>query len=652
MRAFTLLPYAFLGLLIAVSAPTPLIAQNVLNPFWKDQSKDNQKPKAGSQSSPATSQPEPLPAPYLEPMQSPPSFATEHTTQQPAPAAGAGGQTWRSEQPSQHNTPYGSQQPGVAPRIDDARGVERGALAPVMAGDSTHLPYELWRGLSVQQVEQLIASLTIPPRSTTIHNLWTRLILSEAASPGQGQGEAQFAAIRSEALFRSGLLEEAHQVMAKVAPAGTTTALFDTLKARAAIAAEQPEKGCPVAKGLVRRITELPKSLAGTASLIIGYCAALDNNRAAAGLAADLAQENGLQASSGITALRAFSVNTLPRAQSTAPMTIIDYRILQLVGGDLTPPDLAKSKPPLLAALAKSAKTPKTLRVAAGEAALAHNAITVRDMAEIYRSHQATGTAVAAAGRNQDIAGGGGEAQRAALFNAAEAETMPLRKARSIRAFLDVARRAGFYWHALQSMAEPANQLASLPEIAWFAETGIETSLAAGNYIQARRWAAFAASQRQDGGANLGHWIGLIDIADPGPAQGRLETGLAMIEKAAVRGQFDPVLLHRLATVLDALDTHVPIPLWEIASRTPQPTTGHLPETGILSALQTAAKNKEYGHMALLTMKTLGPNGAEGAHMIALGDSIRALKRGGLKKEARQLGVEALFGSWPRAVRN
>jgi hypothetical protein len=54
----------------------------------------------------------------------------------------------------------------------------------------------------------------------------------------------------------------------------------------------------------------------------------------------------------------------------------------------------------------------------------------------------------------------------------------------------------------------------------------------------------------------------------------------------------------------------------------------------------------------LLTMRTLGPHGAEGANMIALGDSIRALKRAGLEGDARRLAFEALFASWPRAIVN
>jgi hypothetical protein len=190
-----------------------------------------------------------------------------------------------------------------------------------------------------------------------------------------------------------------------------------------------------------------------------------------------------------------------------------------------------------------------------------------------------------------------------------------------------------------------------VPEIGWFAETAIEIALVAGRHEDARAWVA-AGSQAGDGASgDFSHWLVLIDIADasragPGPGAANLDS----VDRFTPGGRFEPALLHRLATVLDALGTHIPIPLWEAASRTPQPADGHLPDTGVLSSLQTASKNKEFGHTVLLAMKALGPAGAEGAHMIALGDSIRALRRAGLEKEARELGLEALFASWPRVT--
>ena len=161
---------------------------------------------------------------------------------------------------------------------------------------------------------------------------------------------------------------------------------------------------------------------------------------------------------------------------------------------------------------------------------------------------------------------------------------------------------------------------------------------------------ALATGPDKSTNGGLDHWLALADIADPGPDnRGQY---LNEVETLALRGRFTPDALHRLATVLDALNYNVPIPLWEAASRTPQPNTGHLPATGVLTELQDASKKKEFGHTVLLAMKSLGPNGAEGAHIIALGDSIRALKRAGLETDARRLGLEALLIAWPRAQTN
>ena len=143
----------------------------------------------------------------------------------------------------------------------------------------------------------------------------------------------------------------------------------------------------------------------------------------------------------------------------------------------------------------------------------------------------------------------------------------------------------------------------------------------------------------------------LADIADA-KWPGRRGEGFPAVEQLAVRGQLTPDLLHRLATVLDALDYQIPIPLWEAASRTPQPAGGHLPETGVLSQLQDAAKRREFARTVVLAMRAVGPSTAETAHIIALGDAIRALRRAGLEGDARALALEAVIGAWPRMAAN
>jgi hypothetical protein len=72
----------------------------------------------------------------------------------------------------------------------------------------------------------------------------------------------------------------------------------------------------------------------------------------------------------------------------------------------------------------------------------------------------------------------------------------------------------------------------------------------------------------------------------------------------------------------------------------------------VLADLSQSAKRNDAGRTILLIMRTLGPGGPEGANVLALGDSIRALKRIGLEADARQLALEALIAAWPRLAAN
>jgi hypothetical protein len=240
--------------------------------------------------------------------------------------------------------------------------------------------------------------------------------------------------------------------------------------------------------------------------------------------------------------------------------------------------------------------------------------------------------------------------RRAALLQAIDHERAPLAKLAAMRGLLDLARGQSLYVPVARMLKSELRSLSPGPDMAAHAETAIEIALAADEPRIAAQWLEAAMSDPAQGRA-LAHWLMLIEIAGARASDSRL-SGLAITQELAARGRLSPDLMHRLVTVLDALEYDIPIPLWEVASRTPQPSKGYLPETGLLAHLKSATADKRYGLAVLLTMRALGPDGAEGAHIIALGDSLRALKSIGLDSDARRLALEALFASWPRqAVR-
>lgn len=537
------------------------------------------------------------------------------------------------------------------PLVDRGGGIEKGDLAPVASSDGSGLPYELWTGLDVPALEGLIARLDIPPRSPAIHNLWRRLITSSVSAPGAAN-DGRFTAVRAEALYRSGLLDDAAKVATADPAALAANPALGALAAKIEIARANPTRGCEIVKGFIARKADLPKKLQGEALLMTGICAASGGNPNGAGLAAEFAREektltNGPEDAVSLAALDAIASGNKSPARNLKALSLLQYRAFSFAGG-VDAKDIGdRGEPALLAAIASDPKAPPALQLAAGEAAARVNALPPAALADLYRTHgaQAAPEALLAANASKAEA----PLHRAALFKAAESERTPLKKVRIMRAFLDDSRRAGLYLQALDMLAKAAETLQPVPEIGWFAETGVEISLAAGNPARARLWTNLGGSVPGDGG--LRHWQSLIDIADP-DLKAERGRSLASVEDLAARGRLTPDLLHRLATVLDANDINVPIPLWDAANRAPQPAGGFLPETGVLTSLQDASKKKEFGRTVLLVMRSLGASGAEGAHLIALGDSIRALRRSGLESDARRLSFEALFALWPRAVTN
>lgn len=561
------------------------------------------------------------------------------TLAMPAVPAAKAQPAWQSDRPTQA--------PGTALGMDGGAGavlapVEKGDLAPVMANDGSGLPYELWRGLDANGVETLISKIEIPPRSPALHALWLRLITADVTPTPGAAIDTRFTALRLEALYRSGLARLAADEIAKHAPGDDP--LLNMLAARNALAASDASKACGMAKNAAAGIARMPQRLRGQAVMLMGYCAALADHKEGAGLAAELARNEGQENSPGLQALDAISVGAKPAIKISGTLSLLDYKLAERVGGIAHQAILEKGEPALLASLALDAMTPVNLGLPAAEQAAKLNALAPEMLAAIYRTNASKETA------DQLLSGGGeakGAERRAALFKAAEAEQAPMKKTRLIRALIDDAGRMGLQFQITQALAPAAATLEPKPEISWFAETGIEIALAAGDYARARRWISSGNSSGRLA-SGLDHWMALADIADP--AFDRRGESLPALERLAQLGRFKSDDLHRLATVLDALNYNVPIPLWEAASRTPQPNTGFLPETGVLSQLQDAAKKKEFGRTVLLAMQALGPNGAEGAHMIALGDSIRALSRAGLDADARRLGLEALFAAWPRTA--
>jgi len=447
-------------------------------------------------------------------------------------------------------------------------------------------------------------------------------------------------ALALEALYRSGLVADVARL--SESRDDGSDALLATLHARALIGIGRTKEACAIAKRSIKPNAAMPKRIKGQALLVIGYCAVASNNAASAGLAADLAREEVVQSPLAFAVMYSVANGVKPRLDVPERMTLLDLRFLQLVSSaDLTD-TLDNAEPAVLGALAADEKTKPKLRLAAAERGARLNAVSARIMASVYRAQRFNRADIADPLPTRSSR----PKRRALLFQAVEAARDPSRRARYMQALYKLAKHDQLHFIVAKILLRPLNAL-RISGLGNFSETAADIAVTGGDYMLARRWAAGSNRGRLD------HWMALIDIADPGggaagDAGSRRGADLPALEELAARKRFKSGDLHRLATVLDALDYNVPIPLWQAASKTPQPTKGFLPKTGVLPKLAAAAKRGEAGRTALLALRTIGPKGARGAHMIALGDTIRALRSAGLERAARRLALEALIDAWPR----
>jgi len=494
-------------------------------------------------------------------------------------------------------------------------------FAPQASGPAatSPLPYDLWRGVDAPALERLLAAAPLPSPSPALATL-----IARALAAGD-QVSADDLRLRVAALERAGRVVEEAELLARATESNEPGSLGRYALALLALGRE--DDACEVRLGEALGGAPSGKS-AREALLVAVYCAAAKGDLPGARLALQLARDGG--ADVGLAAAVIGRLSKTSTRQPSLPKSagVIDYLFLSL--GEKRPAaDLAaKAEPELLFFLAHDEGAPAELRVASAERAAALNIIAGQDLARAYReaAHALPKTAQSA------------PALRARLFAAFESAPSIKIRAESIAALLANARDQGIEVPIAEALAKASAGLVEEREAASFAETGVRVAALAGDEQSAWAWV-------DAGGERMRSWQLLLAASDPqGP---RAEAALGEGVDIALKGGLAPPLLHRLVTVLDALDYEVPIPLWDEASKTPQPSDGDLPETGALTSLKEAADSGEVGRTVLIAASVLGSKGTKGAHLIALGDALRALKRVGLDAEARRLGFEALYAHWP-----
>jgi len=131
--------------------------------------------------------------------------------------------------------------PGGWQDRDTPRYSPPGAGQGPLQGDSWNRPGapngpDPWQSMSIADLESTLAAIDLPSRSPVIHELWLRLVTTRSS-----QTDARLAAIRADALNRTGMTHEAANVLAQAGDVSSDPVMA-TLAARTAIGAGQRDQ--------------------------------------------------------------------------------------------------------------------------------------------------------------------------------------------------------------------------------------------------------------------------------------------------------------------------------------------------------------------------------------------------------------------------
>lgn len=550
--------------------------------------------------------------------------------------------------------PPGRDQGAVTSSDLEAVGMEIfGLLSPEEGG----LGYDLWRGSSRRSIAPVLAALPQPVSSSARQKLFSSLLLSRAYDPGGPAGDIPFMTLRARKLYDAGQLRDAEMILDQTSePLADLVSL--QLLSELYLLAQRTRSACAIA-ARTRSASDDPFW-----SRLRTFCYIVADDRAAAQLGADLLAEQGYQDQLFFFAV-ANRIDNAGLSYNDLELQDAIHFALLADGGPGTidgfPGEVLNTRSRALRAASlllagvrgRGAEDLATIQIPLAEEAVMNGSVLPVRLAILYGS-VIFGEGEAAALIASESAAQPSVRKAAAIYQAMASTVMPVDRAMLLKVAWDDAvrydRRALFI-----ALYRDAVQLLPIePALDVFAAEFAQVSLAAGAYPEAAKWLGLGwqARERSD----------LATGSKSGSATGILkDLSVALRIVAPETAEFEPRwdIAARLSDAGDNATAQrravLEVRLFEafggkldeqtrqlLAGYTPS-VRGKMPETGVLSGLDAAARAGRRGEVILLTLTALGDSKSAQIPIIVTSKCISALLRTGFMEEAKTLAIESLL---------
>ena len=545
-------------------------------------------------------------------------------------------------------TESGQPDQSVAKRTADIEVNALDEIAPDSIGtldsDSGGFGIQMWQGSERRVVARLLRLLPVTMNSRAMRSLAHRLLMS-IASPPIGRfdypeaEEPSLLVLRLERLMALGNVRDVNDLLA-IVPSRQADEFIARTRVDGLLLTNDVSEACRYVRNGMADFHQFPY---WQKAMVLCQMIAGEIDQMMLGL--DLLRERGGADDPVFFALSGAVLGAKPELPGNAVLTPLHLAMMRAIGAPLPAGLIGNVPPALLAAIARMPNATVEQQAEAAESACSMGLVDGAALARVYEAFSFTAEELAnSISAAESIEG---PRQRALLYQAAQAQTLPASRAEILRLALELGEQAGRY-QALVSVYLPLLiQVSVRPDLAWFAGTAGRALHAAGRYEQASAWLmlgrqeAIINPQAATGAALLWPYSRLAGGAAL-TTDGSLAAWRAMREgmgdDALDRGQT------LLRAVFQALGERDPLS-WSVIAANGAPAGRPAPNAALLYALVEAGEARRIGETVLLSLVVLGEQGPGDSHVFALSTVLTALRRIGLESEARALAIEAALAN-------
>ncbi|MBS40198.1 MAG: hypothetical protein CMM83_00500 [Rhodospirillales bacterium] len=496
---------------------------------------------------------------------------------------------------------------------------------------------DMWLGISRSFVTRLLALLPSRINSPIMRNLMKRLLLTEAVAPKNNKLEPALLPLRIGALFEIGDLESALALISL-----TSNRTSEEGLARIGIDGRLFGNDTAGACQLVQVHSDQFKGVYWQKAA--AFCLAMAGKTAQANLISDvLAEKTNSLHPAFFSAMDKLSGAASPKIISLKSPSALMLSLMRSAGLILPEDVVEEATPSALRSISLSPNAPVKVRLAAGELARGLGVIGSKRLGEIYNAIDSDSTLIT--NPIKYLSENWGPTGRAILAQIVEKQEDTVERAKLIDGALKLAQKKGEWKITALAIVPYVETIKPTAELAWFSGTAARIFIATGNYKSARAWLESSKDRETK----------LSDRMDLYPLVTLItKDDVAKVQVVELRGWWKTqnVLGNRglskartFFSLLNAMGVSIPSDLWAEVLDDGKPIKEIGPKATIRNALSQAAENGSRGATVAMTLIALGERGTLDQNLFAVEMSIKALRRIGLKQEARAIALETAVGA-------